>query len=170
MTTANRKSTTGGTDSQIGTAQINDARPDLGSTTKRRASLPLLRHEVLAAEADEHNRGWGLGIEPAHHTVCEPHHPHEALSLEHQTARHLRRAPKSRAELGAEASAASELRGRAKELNGGRTEQAPWERRAVVRARGARHRRPERERRADEEAGSRDEGARRVDWVSWARL
>jgi hypothetical protein len=73
--------------------------------------LPLLRHEVLAAEADEQDGGWGLGIEPAHHAVWEPQHPHEALAAEHQIACHSRRAPKSCAELGAEASVASELRG-----------------------------------------------------------
>jgi hypothetical protein len=72
MTMANRKSTTGETDSRTGTAQIDDARPNLVSTTQRRASLPLLRHEVLAAEADEHDRGRGLGIELAHHAVWEP--------------------------------------------------------------------------------------------------
>jgi hypothetical protein len=82
------------------------ARPDLVSTTQRRVLLPLLRHEVLAAEADEHDGGRGLGIEPVHHAVWEPHHPHEALAAEHQIARHSRRAPKSRAELGAEVSRA----------------------------------------------------------------
>jgi hypothetical protein len=117
----NRKSTTGETDSRTGIAQIDDARPDLVSRTQRRALLSLLRHEVLAAEADEHDGGWGLGIKPAHHAVWEPHHPHEALAAEHQITRHSRRAPKSRAELGAKASAVSELRGCVRELNGGWT-------------------------------------------------
>ncbi|AQK68526.1 uncharacterized protein LOC100384582 [Zea mays] len=160
MTMTNRKSTTGETDSRTGIeltgiAQIDDARPDLVSTTQRWASLPLLRHEVLAAEADEHNGGRGLGIEPAHHAVWKPHHPHEALAAEHQTARHSRRAPKSRAELGAKASAASELRGHVRKLNGGDL--------------GERDTGDQSERCADEEAGSRDEGARRADWASWAR-
>ncbi|PWZ30478.1 hypothetical protein Zm00014a_041298 [Zea mays] len=124
-------------------------RPDLVSTTKRRASLPLLRAAVLAAEADEHDGGRGLGIEPAHHVVWKPHHPHEALAAEHQTMRRSRRAPKLRVELGAEASAASELRERDRKLNGDDL--------------GERDTRDQRKRRADEEAGSRDEGARRAD-------
>jgi hypothetical protein len=121
---ANRKSTIGKTDSRTGIVQIDDTRSDLVSTTQRRVLLPLLRHEVLTTEAGEHDGGWGLGIEPAHHAVWEPHHPHEALAAEHQIARHSRRAPKSCVELGAEASVASELRGRTRELNGGRTGQA----------------------------------------------
>jgi hypothetical protein len=141
---ANRKSTTDETDSRTGIAQIADARPDLVSTTQRRALLPLLRHEVLAAEADKHDGGRGLGIKPTHHAVWKLHHPHEALAAEHQTTRHSRRAPKSRAELGADASAASEIRGRVRTLNGGDL--------------GERDTGDQRERRADEEAGSRVAG------------
>lgn len=146
---ANRKSTIGKTDSRTGIVQIDDTRSDLVSTTQRRVLLPLLRHEVLTTEAGEHDGGWGLGIEPAHHAVWEPHHPHEALAAEHQTMRRSRRAPKLRVELGAEASAASELRERDRKLNGDDL--------------GERDTRDQRKRRADEEAGSRDEGARRAD-------
>jgi hypothetical protein len=65
----NRKSTIGETDSRTGIAQIDDARPNLVSTTQRWASRLQHQHEVLAAE---HDRGRGAADEEGSMSLVRP--------------------------------------------------------------------------------------------------